>query len=212
MNRRCRFSSLGALAASIAVALGPARPSQGAGLAAVPEHVQTSIQDLCYTDTCWHRSQKAVPLRNVAAQATWAFADASIAADARRAGIRTIAYLDPSIQYDPKRDVAPLASDDESTYLRACDGSRARVRLGDLDGYLMNEAAPAFRARLARYVDEHVRPVAIAVDGRRTPGGRVMPLGAPDLPAVRRRRVEQREERFLLSLLHVGEHDHLVVE
>jgi len=124
----------------------------------VPEHVQTSIQDLCYTDTCWHRSQKAVPLRNVAAQATWAFADASIAADARRAGIRTIAYLDPSIQYDPKRDVAPLASDDESTYLRACDGSRARVRLGDLDGYLMNEAAPAFRARLARYVDEHVRP------------------------------------------------------
>jgi hypothetical protein len=157
MNRRCRFSSLCALAATIALSLGSAGPSVGAGLAAVPEHVQTSIQDLCYTNTCWHRSQKAVPLARVAAQVTWAFADASIAADARRAGIRTIAYLDPSIQYDPKRDVAPLASDDETTYLRACDGSRARVRLGDLDGFLMNQAAPAYRERLAHYVDEHVR-------------------------------------------------------
>jgi hypothetical protein len=157
MNRRCRLSLLAALAVTIGLALGPGRPSQGAGLAAVPEHVQTSIQDLCYTDTCWHRSQRAVPLERVAAQVTWAFADQSIAADARRAGIHTIAYLDPSIQYDPKRDTSPLASDDESTYLRACDGGRARVRLGDLDGYFMNQGAPSFRARLAHYVDEHVR-------------------------------------------------------
>ena len=124
----------------------------------VPEHIQTSIQDLCYRDACWHRSQRAVPLKRVAEMVTWAFADASVAGDARRAGIRTIAYLDPSIQYDPRRDVAPLASDDETTYLRACDGGRARVRLGDLDGYLMDQAAPGFRTRLERYVASDVRP------------------------------------------------------
>jgi len=61
----------------------------------------------------------------------------ALAGDARRAGIRTIAYLDPSIQYDPRRDFATLASPNESIYRRACGGSRARVQLGDLlDGFL----------------------------------------------------------------------------
>lgn len=123
-----------------------------------PEHVQTSIQDLCYAPTCWHRSQAAVGLDRVATMVTWAFADAAVADAARRAGIRTIAYLDPSIQYDPTRDFAPLYADDESLFLHACDGRRASVRLGDLPGYFMDEAAPPFRARLAAYVTRSVRP------------------------------------------------------
>jgi hypothetical protein len=124
----------------------------------VPAHVQTSIQDLCYAAVCWHRSQAAVPLAVLASMVTWAFADARITDEARRAGIRTIAYLDPSIQYDPRRDAAPLATDDESTYLRACDGTRARVRLGDLDGSLMDQGSPGFRTLLARFVAREVRP------------------------------------------------------
>lgn len=117
-------------------------PSQTAS--ALP-HVQTAIQDLCYTNPCWHPSQHAVPLNAVARIVTWAFPDARDADAARRAGIKTIAYLDPSIQYDPKRDVSPLASNDESTYLHACDGNRARVQLGDLDGFLMDLGAHAYR-------------------------------------------------------------------
>ena len=156
MKNRKRISSLGALAAALVLLAGHGVRAQSGD--SVPEHVQTSIQDLCYAAACWHRSQAAVPLQSVAAIVTWAFADPRVAGDARRAGIRTIAYLDPSIQYDPKGDVAPLVSDDETTYLRACDGSRARVQLGDLDGYLMNLGAPGYRARLASYVSRDVRP------------------------------------------------------
>ena len=124
----------------------------------VPEHVETSIQDLCYAERCYHDSQRAVPLEEVARYVTWAFADGSIADDARKHGIRTIAYLDPSVQYDPKRDVAPLASEDEQTYLHGCDGKRASVRLGDLDGYLMDQGSSHFRELLKRHVDRNVRP------------------------------------------------------
>jgi hypothetical protein len=157
MKNRRRVSSLAALVAALVLVSGRGVHAQGEARD-VPEHVQTSIQDLCYTTPCWHTSQRAVPLERVAAMVTWAFADARNAGDARRAGIRTIAYLDPSIQYDPRRDVAPLASDDETTYLHACDGSRARVRLGDLDGYLMDQGSAGYRARLARYVADDVRP------------------------------------------------------
>lgn len=157
MNHRKRIPSIATLAAALVLLAGPAIHAQEHA-DAVPTHVQTSIQDLCYAAACWHRSQAAVPLASVATMVTWAFADARIASEARRAGIRTIAYLDPSIQYDPRRDVAPLVSGDETTYLRACDGSRARVRLGDLDGYFMDLGSPGYRTLLARYVAREVRP------------------------------------------------------
>ncbi len=144
---------------TLAALLASTLAGAGARDTVVPAHVQTSIQDLCYAaTTCYHRPQTAVPLARLATMVTWAFADARDAAAARRAGIRTIAYLDPSIQYDPQRDVAPLASADETTYLHACDGSRARVQLGDLAGSLMDLGAPALRARIARYVATDVRP------------------------------------------------------
>jgi hypothetical protein len=131
----------------------------GAALAApaVPVHVLTGMHELCYERSCYRPPQQ-VPLAQTARWLSWALADARVADQARRLGIRTYAYLDPSIQYDPKRDYAPLYSDDESTFLRGCDGRRATVRRGDLPGYLMNVSDGAYRARVGRYVDEQARP------------------------------------------------------
>jgi len=122
----------------------------------VPVHVLTGMHELCYGTKCYHRPQE-VPLNELAPWLDWALADAAVTEDARREKIHTYAYLDPSIQYDPNHDYAPLYSDDESTFLRSCDGSRAAVKRGDLGGFLMDQGAAAYRARVRAYVDEHVR-------------------------------------------------------
>ena len=130
----------------------------GAADGTPPPHAPTSLQDLCYQEHCYHPSQSAVPVGAVAKLATYAFADSAIADQARAAGIRTIAYLDLSIQYDPKRDNAPLANDNPATMLQGCDGKTAAVRLGDLDGTLMNLGSPGFQALLKAYLARDVRP------------------------------------------------------
>lgn len=123
-----------------------------AAAADVPPHIMTGMHELCYVQPCYHPPQQ-VPLPETARLLTWALADARVADQARKLGIRTYAYIDPSIQYDPKRDAAPLYSDDEATFLRGCNGRRAMVRRGDLSGYLMDVGAPQYVARVRKYVD-----------------------------------------------------------
>lgn len=124
--------------------------------AAVPKHVLTGMHELCYGSPCYHPPQ-AVPLREVADVLDWALADPRSTEEARRLGIRTYAYIDPSIQYDPKHDWSPLYSEDESTFLRACDGGRATLKSGALAGFLMDLGSPSYRRRVLAYVDDNVR-------------------------------------------------------
>ncbi|HTJ24923.1 MAG TPA: hypothetical protein VMA36_02060 [Candidatus Limnocylindria bacterium] len=122
----------------------------------VPVHVLTGMHELCYQQPCYRPPQQ-VPLPQTAPWLTWAMADVRVADQARRLGIRTYAYLDPSIQYDPKRDFSPLYSEDDNTFLRGCDGRRATLRRGDLSGFLMNQSDEGYRTRVRRYVDEKMR-------------------------------------------------------
>lgn len=118
----------------------------------VPHHVLTGMHQLCYVQPCYHPPQQ-VPLAETARLLTWAMADPRVADQARKLGIRVYAYIDPSIQYDPKRDSAPLYSEDEATFLHGCDGRRATLRAGDLSGFLMDVGAPKYQARARSYVD-----------------------------------------------------------
>jgi hypothetical protein len=127
-----------------------------AGVREVPSHIMTGMHELCYAQPCFHKPQQ-VPLAQTARWLTWALADARVADEARRLGIRVYAYLDPSIQYDPNRDFSPLYSEDEHTFLRGCDGRRAMLRAGDLPGYLMDLSDDGYRTRVRRYVDQNVR-------------------------------------------------------
>ncbi len=139
-----------------ALALAAATLSVSAAPAELPRHVLTGMHELCYTAPCYHPAQ-GVPLSQIAPSLSWAYADRRVTGDARRLGIRTYAYVDPSIQYDPKRDYAPLYSEDESSFLRGCDGGRATVRRGDLLGFLMDQGSPAYRERVSAYVDSEFR-------------------------------------------------------
>lgn len=124
--------------------------------AEVPHHVMTGMHELCYVQPCYHPPQQ-VPLAETARLLNWAMPDMRIADAARKLGIRSYAYVDPSIQFDPKRDEAPLYSEDEATFLRGCDGRRATLRRGDLSGYLMDVGAPNYGRRVRSYVDK-LRP------------------------------------------------------
>jgi hypothetical protein len=121
-----------------------------------PRHVLIGMHQLCYEAPCYHSPQR-VPLQEVARWISWAYADRRVTDEARRLGIKTYAYIDPSLQYDPHRDSAPLYSDDEATFLRACNGARATVRRGNLPGFLMDQGAASYRTRVRRYVDEDIR-------------------------------------------------------
>jgi hypothetical protein len=124
--------------------------------AGVPKHVLTGMHQLCYGTKCYHAPQQ-VPLHEIAPILNWALADAKVTQEARRLGIHTYAYVDPSIQFDPKQDYSPLYSEDESTFLRGCSGSRATIRRGDLSGFFMDQGSPAYRSRVRAYVDEEMR-------------------------------------------------------
>jgi hypothetical protein len=149
------FPDVSAAAASV-VTIVVATLSVASAAGGVAPHVMTGMHELCYTAPCYHPPQD-VPLREVAPALSWALADHRVSEDARRLGIRTYAYVDPSIQYDPKRDYSPLYSEDESTFLRGCNGARAEVRRGDLGGYLMDQGSPAYRERVRTYVDSQIR-------------------------------------------------------
>ncbi|GAC1578063.1 MAG: hypothetical protein NVS3B7_11590 [Candidatus Elarobacter sp.] len=150
-----RFPDMTAVAAAAVLSVA-ATVSMSAAAVEVAPHVLTGMHELCYADPCYHPTQ-GVPLREIAPSLSWAFADGRVTDDARRLGIRTYAYVDPSIQYDPKRDYSPLYSEDESTFLRGCNGARAAVRRGDLTGFLMDQGSPAYRERVRSYVESEFR-------------------------------------------------------
>jgi hypothetical protein len=158
MTRLTAAVALGTLTllGAVVLALCVTTTRGSAARAEVPVRIITGIHELCYEKSCY-RPPTQVPLKEAARWLTWALADQRVADQARRAGIKTYAYLDPSIQYDPKRDYSPLYSEGESTFLRGCNGRRATLRRGDLTGFLMNQSDEAYRTRVRRYVDENVR-------------------------------------------------------
>jgi hypothetical protein len=144
-------------AALTAIVLVVATPAAAVHSEAVVQvHVLTGMHELCYGSRCYHPEQRA-PLREIAPWLTWALADPAVSEDARKLGVHTYAYIDPSIQYDPARDYSPFYSGDESTFLHSCDGARAAVKRGDVDGNLMDVGAPAYRARVRAHVDAEIR-------------------------------------------------------
>ncbi len=101
-----------------------------------------------------HPPLDGVPAVQAAAAIDYVFAPTDADADHwRAAGIKTIGYVDAAVQYDPP-DYSPFLTGDESTYLHACGGSRARFSAGGLGGSFMDLGAPSYQALVGAAVSQ----------------------------------------------------------